>query len=144
MSDEKARIETLLGIMREHGLDALTLRVEGSTYELVRREPAAAAPAPPVPAAAAPPAGAPHDEPPPNARRMTAPLVGIFYRSPSPDAAPFIEVGDRVETGLVVWFLDAMKMMIEITSDYAGIVTRIVPQSGQLVTAGEDLLWIEP
>ncbi|HXP91857.1 MAG TPA: biotin/lipoyl-containing protein [Candidatus Binatia bacterium] len=143
MSDEKARIETLLGIMREYGLDALTLRVDGSTYELVRRDPAAPAPAS-APAAVGSPAGAPHDEPPPNVRRMTAPLVGIFYRSPSPDAAPFIEVGDRVETGQVVCILEAMKMMNEITSDYAGIVTRILPQSGQLVTAGEDLLWIEP
>lgn len=144
MSDEKARIETLLGIMREYGLDALTLRVDGSTYELVRRDPAAPAPELSMPVAVVPPAAVPHDDPPPNVRRMTAPLVGIFYRAPSPDAAPYIEVGDRVETGQVVCILEAMKMMNEITSDYAGIVTRIVPQSGQLVTAGEDLLWIEP
>jgi acetyl-CoA carboxylase biotin carboxyl carrier protein len=143
MSDEKAKIETLLGIMREYGLDALTLRVDGSTYELVRRDPAA-----PVVVAgpiAQPPAAAAQEEVmPANARRMTAPLVGVFYRAASPDADPFVEVGDRVEAGQVVCILEAMKMMNEITSDYAGIVSRIIPQNGQLVTAGEDLMWIEP
>jgi acetyl-CoA carboxylase biotin carboxyl carrier protein len=145
MSDEKARIETLLGIMHEYGLDALTVRTDGETYELVRRDPSAvAAPAfAPAPSAApaVPPAA---DEPPPNVRRVTAPLVGVFYRSPSPDAAPFAEIGDRVEAGQVVCILEAMKMMNEITSDHAGIVTRVLPVNGQLVTVGEDLLWIEP
>ena len=142
MSEEKARIETLLGIMREYGLDALTLRVDGSTYELVRRDPAAPSVAPgPI---AQPSTAPPQEEMPANARRITAPLVGIFYRASSPDAAPFVEVGDRVEAGQAVCILEAMKMMNEITSDYAGTVARILPQNGQLVTADEDLMWIEP
>ena len=142
MSDEKARIETLLGIMREYGLDALTLRVDGSTYELVRRDPAA--PAPVAGPIAQPPPAPQQEEMPANARRVTAPLVGVFYRASSPDSDPFVDVGDRVEAGQAICILEAMKMMNEITTDYAGTVTRIIPQNGQLVTAGEDLMWIEP
>jgi acetyl-CoA carboxylase biotin carboxyl carrier protein len=143
MSDEKARIETLLGIMREHDLDALTLRVDGTTYELVLRDPAAPATVAPA-LAAQPPASPGRDEPPANVRRVTAPLVGVFYRSSAPGSAPFVEVGDRVESGQVVCIVEAMKMMNEITSDYAGVVARVVPENGTLVTVGEDLLWIEP
>lgn len=144
MSDDKAKIELLLAIMHEHGLDALTLRVEGTTFELVRRDPAAAV-------VSAAPAGSPPPAPPPgkdvpaaHVRRVTSPLIGVFYRSPSPDAAPFVEVGDRIEAGQVVCIVEAMKMMNEITSDHAGVVSRIVPENGQLIAAGEDLLWIEP
>ena len=140
-----AKIETLLAIMHEHGLDALTMRVDGETYELVRRDPSAVQAAPAAAAAPVTPAVAPpSDEPAANVRRVLAPLIGVFYRSPSPDAAPFVEIGDRVEAGQVVCILEAMKMMNEITSDHAGVVTRVVPNDGQLVTVGEDLLWIEP
>jgi acetyl-CoA carboxylase biotin carboxyl carrier protein len=137
------RIEALLGIMREYGLDALKLRVEGSSYELVRRDPSAAPAAAPPPAAP-PRAAAPENQPPPNVQRLGAPLVGVFYRAAAPDAEPYASVGDRVEVGQVVCIIEAMKMMNEITSDFAGTVTRIVPENGALVATGEDLLWIEP
>ena len=146
--NDRERINALLGIIDEHGLDALTVRLGESTYEVVRRDPAAVAP---VLAQAAPaadvcaPIPARKDAPPASAqyRKIAAPIVGVFYRSSSPGAEQFVEVGDRVEVGQVVCILEAMKLMNEITSDYAGTVRRILPENGALVSLGEELLWIE-
>ena len=76
-------------------------------------------------------------------RKITAPIVGVFYRSSSPGAEQFVQIGDRVEVGQVVCILEAMKLMNEITSDHAGVVKRILPENGTLVSIGEELLWIE-
>jgi acetyl-CoA carboxylase biotin carboxyl carrier protein len=70
-------------------------------------------------------------------------LTGVFYRSASPDAEPFVNVGDRVEAGDVLCILEAMKLFNEIQSDYAGTITRIVAENGELVSQGADLFWIE-
>nr|MDQ2681882.1 acetyl-CoA carboxylase, biotin carboxyl carrier protein [Candidatus Eremiobacteraeota bacterium] len=91
----------------------------------------------PAPATASPVA-------PSNAHKVSAPLVGVFYRSSSPDAESFVNVGDRVEVGQVLCILEAMKLFNEITSDYAGIVSRIVPENGELVSLGQEMFWIEP
>ena len=143
-------VEQLLELMREHDLDALSLEAGSIAYELVRREPHAAAP--PGGAAPAPPPapGAPalaQEKPaaaPARAKKVIAPLVGVFYNAPAPGAEPFVAVGDRVEAGQVVCILEAMKLMNEITTDDAGIVTRVLPGNGELVSIGEELFWIEP
>ena len=75
---------------------------------------------------------------------MTAPVVGVFYRSPAPGAEPFVEVGDRVAAGQVLCILEAMKLMNEITADAGGVVVRILPENGDLVALGDDLIWLEP
>jgi acetyl-CoA carboxylase biotin carboxyl carrier protein len=75
---------------------------------------------------------------------VTAPIIGVFYRAQAPGAAPFVEVGDRVSVGQPLCILEAMKLMNEITSDHAGIVTRVLPENGQVVSLGEDMFWIEP
>jgi acetyl-CoA carboxylase biotin carboxyl carrier protein len=79
-----------------------------------------------------------------NVRKVLAPLTGVFYRSPSPDAAVYVEVGDRVQVGDVLCVLEAMKLFNEIQTDDAGKIVRIVPENGELVSQGEDLFWIEP
>ncbi len=142
--EEIETLERLLEIMHAHDLDALKVTVGDRTYELVRREPGAAA-APVVSAALAAPGlpGVPAVAP-GSAKRVTAPLVGVFYRSSSPDAEPFVTVGDRVEIGDVLCVLEAMKLFNEITSDYAGVVTRIIPENGELVSLGQEMFWIEP
>ncbi len=135
-------------MMHEHDLDALRVRVGETTYELVRREsstqtapatisPASSAQKHDLPATAAPSAS-------PNMKRITAPVVGVFYRSAAPGADVLVSVGDRVAVGQVLCILEAMKLMNEITSDYAGVVTRIIPENGELVSLGEELFWIEP
>jgi len=96
----------------------------------------------PPPAAAAAPIAAPVAAA--NAKKVTAPIIGVFYRSPAPGADSFVEIGDRVEVGQVLCILEAMKLMNEITSDYAGVVRRILPENGALVSLGEEMFWIEP
>ncbi|MDQ6932310.1 MAG: acetyl-CoA carboxylase biotin carboxyl carrier protein [Candidatus Eremiobacteraeota bacterium] len=145
--DELKTLQELLSLMHEHDLDALRVRVGERTFELVRRDsttspqPEAqatvAAQKPELPASAAPSA-------PDNAKRVTAPVVGVFYRSAAPGAEVFVNVGDRVAVGQVLCILEAMKLMNEITSDYAGVVTRIIPENGELVSLGEEMFWIEP
>jgi len=138
-------LKELLALMHEHDLDRLKVKMGDAVYEIVRREPAAAAPTVPVQQAApAASLGEPATAAPANVKKIVAPLTGVFYRSASPDADPFVHLGDRIETGDVVCILEAMKLFNEIQSDYAGTIARIVPENGELVSQGEDLFWIEP
>jgi acetyl-CoA carboxylase biotin carboxyl carrier protein len=146
--DESETIHSLLDIMHEHDLDRIKVKVGDAVYELVRREAgmqivAAAAPAAPV-VHAVHESGVAAPVAPANVKRVTAPLTGVFYRSSSPDSEPFVNVGDRVEDGAVLCILEAMKLFNEIQSEYAGSVTRIVPENGELVSQGDELFWIVP
>jgi acetyl-CoA carboxylase biotin carboxyl carrier protein len=148
--DETDTLRDLLEIMHEHDLDALKVKVGDKIFELVRREggitvlPAGGAAPAPAAEGAAPATTATAPAASPNVKKVTAPLVGVFYRSPSPDAEPYVKVGDRVESGQVICILEAMKLFNEITSDHAGVVTRIIPENGELVSLGQELFWIEP
>ncbi|PKR90106.1 acetyl-CoA carboxylase biotin carboxyl carrier protein subunit [Pleomorphomonas diazotrophica] len=86
------------------------------------------------PAAAMPESTLPDDH------AVVAGLTGTFYRSPSPDAPPFVEIGDRVEEGQTVGLLEAMKMLNPVEADRAGIVTAIAAENGALVTRGAVLI----
>jgi acetyl-CoA carboxylase biotin carboxyl carrier protein len=70
---------------------------------------------------------------------LTSPIVGTFYRSPSPEAPPFVEVGSRVKKGDVLCIIEAMKLMNEIESDVDGVVAEIYPQNAQAVEYGQPL-----
>jgi acetyl-CoA carboxylase biotin carboxyl carrier protein len=76
--------------------------------------------------------------------RITSPMVGTFYRAPSPDAEPFVRVGDVIEKGTVVCIIEAMKLMNEIESDVAGEIVRIPVENGHPVEYGEPLLVVRP
>ena len=150
-ASETETLKELLEIMHEHDLDALKVKVGDKIFELVRREggisvlpmAGAAMPAAQQPSAASGgSSGAPAA--PANSKKVIAPLVGVFYSSPAPDAEPFVKAGDRVEVGQVLCILEAMKLFNEITSDYAGVVTRIIPENGELVSLGQEMFWIEP
>jgi acetyl-CoA carboxylase biotin carboxyl carrier protein len=115
----------------------------------------AAAPPPPAPlpsrpsAAATPPAAAAPAaaEKPghaPGTHILTSPIVGTFYRSPSPDSSPFVEVGSRVKKGQVLCIIEAMKLMNEIECDVDGVIAEIYPQNAQPVEFGEPLFAIAP
>lgn len=98
------------------------------------QQPAAAPLAPAAPAA---PAEAPAGH------TVKSPMVGTFYRSASPGAKPFVEIGSQVKEGDTVCIIEAMKILNEIEADKAGTVTRILCENGQAVEYGQPLFTIE-
>ncbi len=74
---------------------------------------------------------------------IKSPLVGTFYRAPSPNAPPFVEVGDRVSTGQTLCIIEALKVMNEIESDVNGIVKKILVGNGEVVEYGQPLFLID-
>ncbi len=74
---------------------------------------------------------------------VTSPIVGTFYRAPSPTSPPYVEVGDKVEKGQVLCIVEAMKLMNEIESDVSGIVKEIFVENGQPVEWGQKLFSIQ-
>ena len=104
---------------------------------------APAAPEPPRGAASAP---APAGESPSADRivKILSPMVGTFYRTPAPDADPYVEVGKQVDVGQTVCIIEAMKLMNEIESEVRGQVTKILAENGQPVEFGQTLFLIDP
>jgi acetyl-CoA carboxylase biotin carboxyl carrier protein len=94
--------------------------------------PASSAPAPPTPAAA------------PDEHIIKSPIVGTFYAGSSPDAGPFVRVGDFVEAGQTVCIIEAMKLMNEIEADIGGEVARVMVENAQPVEYGEPLFALRP
>lgn len=94
--------------------------------------------------AAPPPADAQADAapPPPEGHVIKSPMVGTFYRTPSPGAKAFVEVGDSVKAGDTLCIIEAMKLLNEIESDKEGVVKAILVESGQPVEYGEPLFVI--
>lgn len=74
---------------------------------------------------------------------ITSPIVGTFYRSPSPDSDPFVNVGDRIEKGQVICIIEAMKIMNEIEADVSGVVKEIKAADAQPVEFDQPLFIIE-
>jgi len=102
---------------------------------------AVAAPAVPVPGV--PPAAAPVAEPVAAGHAVKSPMVGTFYRSASPGAKPFVEVGDAIKAGETVCIIEAMKILNEIEADKSGTVTQILCENGQAVEYGQPMFLIE-
>lgn len=129
-----------LGSLLERS-DLSELEVEaGETSIRLRR--AEEAPHGPLPADATPPARPDGEvaEAGPRVHRVVAPLTGIFYAAPTPDAPPFVNVGVEVVVGHVIGLIEAMKLFNEIKSDVAGRVLRVFAESGQLVKAKDPLI----
>jgi acetyl-CoA carboxylase biotin carboxyl carrier protein len=103
--------------------------------------PATAEAAPSAAPAPVPPAAAPAQE---QQHVIKSPIVGTFYAGPSPDAGPFVKVGDVVEAGQTVCIIEAMKLMNEIEADISGEVARILVENGQPVEYGEPLFALRP
>ena len=165
-------LKSILQALQEHEVAELTL--ETPDYKLtVKRggevqylaapapvviEPQAVAPAAPAPVAASSPAPAPAQAsapvpaPKPEAPKedtskyveVKAPIVGTFYRAPSPDAEPFVKEGDTVKKGQVLCIIEAMKLMNEIESEVSGVVRKIMVSNGEPIEYGQVLFLIEP
>ena len=95
-----------------------------------------------APAAAAPAAPAAPVDPDAGLHIVKSPIVGTYYGSPSPGAAPFVAVGDRVEKGQVICIVEAMKLMNEIESDAAGEIVKCFVTNGQPIEFGQPLFSI--
>lgn len=150
------QVKKLLELVDRHGLEELSVE-EGDLEITVRGRGFFSAQASPHPQVHPPGDVSVSDEPhvqevhedlPPsdveqlsgNIVDITAPLVGVFYRAPSPDADPFIEVGDEIEVGTEVGLIEAMKVFSPIPSEVAGVVVEIPAQNGKLVHEGEVLV----
>jgi acetyl-CoA carboxylase biotin carboxyl carrier protein len=126
----------------EHGDERISLRRGPAAAESVvaigapAATPSAVPAAAPAPAAAAPAAAAEDDA---DVQWVTSPFVGTFYRAPSPDADPFVEVGSKIETGSVLCIVEAMKLMNEIESDISGTILEILVENGKPVEYGDRL-----
>jgi acetyl-CoA carboxylase biotin carboxyl carrier protein len=94
--------------------------------------------------AAAPAAAAVAEPAKSNQVKVTSPIVGTFYRAPSPDKAPYVQVGDTVKKGQVLCIVEAMKLMNEIESEASGKVVQILLENGKPVEYGQTLFIIEP
>ena len=99
---------------------------------------AAEVPAKPEPAPSA------ESEVPSNLRQILSPMVGTFYRAPSPDANPFVKVGDRVSEETVLCIIEAMKLMNEIKAETAGRIVKILVENAHPVEFNQPLFLIEP
>ena len=144
------KIKSLAKLMKETGLTGLELVEEGQQLRLERQVEvvaapvAAAVPAAPVPATGAEALGVTHEEPAPvkEGTLVLAPTVGVFYSAPSPDARPFVEVGDQVKKGDTLCIIEAMKLMNEIPAEVDGTVAEICVGNGQVVEFNQPLFRI--
>lgn len=151
------KIKKLIELVEESGITELEVSEEEGTVRISRAAPvaapaavqyvaapAAAAPAAaPAPVAAAAPAAAPAASAEVSGHAVLSPMVGTFYRSPSPDAKAFVEVGQTVNVGDALCIVEAMKMMNRIESDKAGVVKAILVNDGDAVEFDQKLIIIE-
>lgn len=149
------KLKTLIDLVSESGVAELEItegedhvRIVNRTGVAVQAAPApapqmviAAAPAaaPALPAAA-PAAAAPEAPKPAASQTIASPMVGTFYRAPSPGAAPFVEVGDTVKKGQVIGIIEAMKLLNEVEADKDGVVQAFAVENGQPVEYGQPLV----
>jgi acetyl-CoA carboxylase biotin carboxyl carrier protein len=151
------KLKTLIDLVSESSISELEITEAEGKVRIVKAAaavpmavPAAAAVLAPVPMAAAAPAPAPAAAaeaaaaaPAETGRVIKSPMVGTFYRSASPGAKSFVDVGSVVKEGDAVCIIEAMKIMNEIESDVAGTITRILCDNGQAVEFGQPLFVVE-
>ena len=146
------KLKTLIDLVSDSNVSELEITEAEGTVRIVKSAPApvamvtqmAAAPvAMAAPVAAAPAAAAPVVEAAPAGHTVKSPMVGTFYRSSSPGAKSFAEVGQQVKEGETICIIEAMKILNEIEADKAGTITKILAENGQAVEYGAPLFIIE-
>ena len=147
------KLKPLIDLVSESGVAELEITEGEDRVRIVNRNGAApvqvhqpvtiAQPMPvPVPAPEVAPAPAP-TAPQQTGTPLTSPMVGTFYRAPSPGADPFVKVGDTVKKGQVVCIIEAMKLLNEVEADMDGTVKEVCVENGQPVEFGQSLFIIE-
>ena len=149
---DQRKLKKLIDLVQESGIAELEITEGEEKVKIVKGgravpemvamlpAPAAAAPATVATPAPPPPAEVPSKV---EGHVLKSPMVGTFYRAPSPGAKPFVEVGDTVKVGQTVCIIEAMKLLNEIEADKDGVVKAILAENGQPVEYGEPLLAIE-
>lgn len=152
------KLKTLIDLVSESNISELEITetegkvriVKGGVAAPVQYVQTVAAPAAPAVGTAAPagaiaasPAPAPAVEAAPVGHAIKSPMVGTFYRSSSPGAPAFVEIGSQVKEGDTVCIIEAMKILNEIEADKAGTITQILGENGQAVEYGQPLFIIE-
>lgn len=130
-------LEELNAFMESSGLSELEVELGGEKIRLKKQR------------ASQPVAEAVQEKPcpqpsPEKLHHITSPMVGTFYRAPSPDSPPYVEVGDSVEPDTVVCIIEAMKVMNEIRAERAGTVVEVLVEDGHSVEYGQPLFSIRP
>jgi acetyl-CoA carboxylase biotin carboxyl carrier protein len=143
-AEANALVAELLERLAHEDVRELVVKRGGIRVRVARdgAPPPAAVPAPSMSAGVVPVATSAPSQP--DLPTVNAPLTGIFYRSASPQAQPFVQVGSSVGVGEVIGLIEAMKLFNEIRSTAAGRVRRIFAENGQLVRAHQPLIELEP
>ena len=136
LMDKMARLE-MSSLLLEKG--DFRLQLEGRREAVPALQPAA-----PLPQAAPAPQAAPEEPKEEPGQVVTAPIVGTFYAAASPEKPPFVQVGDRVEKGQVLFIIESMKLMNEVSSQVEGTVSAILVENGQPVEYGQPVMRIVP
>ena len=145
MTVDIEKLRALLGVLSEENIAEFEHEAEGVRVRVVRAvgRPMMVDVAPAMAPAAAPAAGTAADTTPADAIDVTSPFVGTFYRSPSPDAPAFAEVGSVVRPGQTLCIIEAMKLMNEIEAEVSGTVVEVYAQNGKSVEFGQKLFRIK-
>jgi len=151
-------LRELYAFMTDKGLQSLEFDRKDLHVRLVRRSvapvpvpvPVAAPGVAPAPSAVAQgggyggpagPAAAPAL--PPNTMAVKSPMMGVFYRAPSPSSPPFVKEGDKVQSGDVIGLIEAMKVFNDLKAEVSGKVVRVLLENGKPVKVGQEIAWIE-
>jgi acetyl-CoA carboxylase biotin carboxyl carrier protein len=143
------KVKKLIELLDESGIAEIEITEGEESVRISRYQanvpvamapPLAAAPALPAAPAAAAPAEAAAPEP--SGHKVLSPMVGTFYRSPTPEAEPFVKVGDRINAGDTLCIIEAMKMMNQIEAEVSGTVIAAEIENGQAVEFGQPLFVI--
>jgi acetyl-CoA carboxylase biotin carboxyl carrier protein len=136
-------VKKVIKIAEDADISGLAVQQGDFRVEVKREKGGYAVPSHPAPHHPGPAAApAKKDEEEEGILAITAPMVGTFYRTPSPDSAPYVEIGDKVEPGKTVCIIEAMKLFNEIESEIKGEVTKILVENGQAVEYGQKLFLI--
>ena len=147
---ELDQIKAIIAMMKDNDLAEFSMEQDGLKIRIKRgpedfqQTVSLPTPVPPQPVSVAVPSPVPAVAPPPPApaadiKHIVSPMVGTFYRAASPDAPPYVEVGQLVDPETVVCIIEAMKVMNEIKAEVAGVITDIVAENAKPVEFGQKL-----
>lgn len=147
MTVDIAKLRSLLELLTEQNIAEFEHEAEGTRVRVVRvaaRPAAELLPSPAIAIGAPATSAAPGaSEPPSDSIDVTSPFVGTFYRSPSPEAPPFCEIGSVIRPGQTLCIIEAMKLMNEIEAEVSGTVVEIYAQNGKPVEFGQKLFRVK-